>query len=105
LGVNRCRWRIISIEFFVSRFYFVFFQDKLPTSAAMPEKASAKPTEEPIEEERDDTTFETDDDVPTPEAESVKATEEPKSSEKSKFGCCEPEVFQNLQAAVGLASS
>jgi hypothetical protein len=84
----------------------LFLQDKLPSDTVMPEKASVQPTEAPIEEERDDTTLETDDEMPTEEVVTEKAAEEVKSSEKSsKFACCEPEVFQNLQAAVGLVSS
>lgn len=67
----------------------------------MAEKVAAEPTEEPIAEERDDTTLETDDE-PTDEEKESTAEE---TSDKSKFGCCEPEVFQNLSAAVGLASS
>jgi hypothetical protein len=78
-------------------------QDKLPTDGVVAEKVSAEPTEEPIEEERDDNALETDDE-PTTEVETKKVDDDVKSSEKSKFGCCNPEVFQNLQAAVGIAS-
>lgn len=90
----------------------------MPTDEPTVEKASAPPTEQPIDEE-DDTTLEASDgeDAPAEEAEAAapeqpeeqEAVEEPAATEtevvKSHMGCCQPEVLNNLKAAVGIASA